>query len=127
MVCSPIRRGRAAATAGARPGRRQSMPQGRKPAVLTLAVVAALAGAASAQQGDVILAPPPGAPAPGAFAAPGLIGIGLGGGGTMLLRMPPVQAELKLTEEQKSNVAALLRRLREAQRERFQELRDLTP
>jgi hypothetical protein len=102
------------------------MPQGRKLAALTLAVAAALAGAASAQEGEVILAPPPGAPGPGpgVFIAPGLIGSR--GSGAMLLRMPQVQSELKLTAEQKAKWAALLRRLREAQRVRFQELPDLT-
>src|SRR6187551_3409823 len=105
------------------------MQQGRKLAALVIAAVAALAGTASAQQGDVILTPPPGLPASGpAFSpAPGLIGLGLRTGGAMLLRLPPVQAELKLTGDQKTQAAELLRRLREAQRDRLQELPDLTP
>lgn len=55
-------------------------------------------------------------------------GFGRGmGGGAQLLRRPEVQAELKLTDDQKTKVTEMLQKLRESQQARFQDLRDASP
>ena len=55
-------------------------------------------------------------------------GFGRGmGGGAQLLRRPEVQAELKLTDDQKTKVTDMLQKLRESQQARFQDLRDASP
>jgi hypothetical protein len=102
--------------------------QGWKQVAWALGVVVALGSGARAQEGDLILTPPPSAPAapgPGFFVGPGP-GLGLMGGASMLA-LPPVQAELKLTAAQKTSVDGLLRRLREEQRGFFQQFGRLTP
>jgi Spy/CpxP family protein refolding chaperone len=104
------------------------MKQGWRHAVWTLAMAAVVAGSAHALEDDIILTPPPGAPAgpgPGFIVGPGP-GFGLMGYATML-RLPAVQTELKLTEAQKKKVDDLLSRLREEQRGFFQQFGQLTP
>jgi Spy/CpxP family protein refolding chaperone len=55
-------------------------------------------------------------------------GFGRGmGGGANLLRRPEVQAELKLTDDQKTKVTEMLQKLRESQQARGQDLRDASP
>jgi Spy/CpxP family protein refolding chaperone len=55
-------------------------------------------------------------------------GFGRGmGGGANLLRRPEVQAELKLTDDQKTKVTEMLDKLRQDQQGRFQDLRDASP
>jgi Spy/CpxP family protein refolding chaperone len=104
------------------------MKQGWKRAVWTLATLLAVSGGARAQEADVLLAPPPGAPAgpgPGFVISPGP-GFGLMGGASML-RLPALQTELKLTGAQKQKLEEFFRQLREGQREFFQHLGGLTP
>jgi Spy/CpxP family protein refolding chaperone len=84
---------------------------------LALAATLALAGSASAQFG------PPGGGPPGG----GPPGGGPPGGGAMILRMPEVQTELKLTDAQKTQVSEMLASLRGGQRGRFEDLRSLGP
>jgi Spy/CpxP family protein refolding chaperone len=93
------------------------MQSGWKGIGLALAATLALAGSASAQFG------PPGGGLPGG----GPPGGGPRGGGAMMLRMPEVQTELKLTDEQKTRVSEMLENLRGGQRGRFEDLRSLGP
>ncbi len=82
------------------------MVQRWKTAGLTLAATICLAGGALAQ------------------------GFGFGppmGGGGMLLRMPTVQTELKLTDAQKTKVDETMARLRDQRRGAFQDLRGQGP
>jgi Spy/CpxP family protein refolding chaperone len=79
------------------------MQRGWRGAALALAATVLLAGAAFAQGGGFF-----------------------GGGGLMMLRMPEVQAELKLTDEQKTKVTDLVDRLMDERQGQFQELRDLS-
>src|SRR5919202_321888 len=77
---------------------------------LALAATLALAGSASAQFG------PPGGGPPGGPR-----------GGAMLLRIPEVQTELKLTDEQKTKVDAMLERFRGQRGGPGAGFRDLSP
>jgi Spy/CpxP family protein refolding chaperone len=82
------------------------MQRGWKNAALTIAATLCAAGSALAQ------------------------GFGFGppmGGGAMLLQMPAVQTELKLTDEQKAKLGALRQRLREERQGAFEELRGQGP
>lgn len=54
-------------------------------------------------------------------------GFGRMGGGANLLRRPEVQAELKLTDDQKTKVTDMLAKLREDMQGRIQDLRDASP
>jgi Spy/CpxP family protein refolding chaperone len=54
-------------------------------------------------------------------------GFGRMGGGANLLRRPEVQAELKLTDDQKTKVNDMLAKLREDMQGRIQDLRDASP
>jgi Spy/CpxP family protein refolding chaperone len=86
------------------------MQRGWKSAALTLAATIAVAGSASAQGRG--------------------FGFGfgpMGGGGAMLLRMPEVQTELKLTDEQKTKVDVLMEQIRDERRGAFQELQGQGP
>jgi Spy/CpxP family protein refolding chaperone len=77
-----------------------------KNAVLILAATLACAGSALAQG----------------------FGFGMmGGGGANMLRMPEVQTELKLTDDQKTKVNDMLQQLRQDRQGQFQGLRDLPP
>jgi len=62
----------------------------------------------------------------GAFAQRGF-GRGGGGGGANMLRTPEVQAELKLTDDQKTKVTDLLAKLREQRQGQGQNFQDLSP
>jgi len=86
------------------------MQRGWRGAALALGATVLLAGSAMAQRG-------------GGF---GFGGRGGGGGGANMLRMPEVQTELKLSDEQKTKVMTLLDQLREERQGQFQELRDLS-
>ena len=81
------------------------MQQGWKSAALALVATAALASSAFAQRGGG--------------------GFGRGGGANML-RMPEVQAELKLTDDQKTKVAAALDKLREQRQNSGQDFQSLS-
>ncbi len=63
--------------------------------------------------------------ASGAFAQRGFGG-GRGGGGANMLRAPEVQAELKLTDEQKTKVTDLLTKLREQRQSQGQDFQSLS-
>lgn len=55
-------------------------------------------------------------------------GFGRGmGGGANLLRRPEVQAELKLTDDQKTKVTEMLQKLRESQQARRQDFQNASP
>src|SRR5262249_53432705 len=85
------------------------MRRGWKIGALTLIATVALTGSAFAQRGGFGF------------------GFGRGGGGASLLAMPEVQAELKMTDEQKTKATALAQQLREEQRGQFQQLQGLAP
>jgi Spy/CpxP family protein refolding chaperone len=85
------------------------MQRGLKSAGLALVAAMVLAGSASAQRG-------------------GGFGFGMRGGGSInMLRTPEVQAELKLTDEQKTKVIELADRLREERRGQGGNFQDLSP
>src|SRR5207245_2781460 len=79
--------------------RRSTMQRGWKSAALALVATAALASSAFAQRGG------------GGFGR---------GGGANLLRMPEVQAELKITDEQRTKIQTIVDDQRNAMRELFQ-------
>jgi Spy/CpxP family protein refolding chaperone len=81
------------------------MQRGWKTAALALIATATLTGTAFAQRG---------------------FGFGFGGGAN-ILRIPEVQGELKLTEDQKTKVNTLLEQLRSERQGQFQQFRDLSP
>jgi Spy/CpxP family protein refolding chaperone len=81
------------------------MRRGWRSAVLTIGTMVLAAGAALAQ------------------------GFGFGpiGGGAMMLRMPEVQTELKLTDAQKTKVSEMLEKMREERQSAFQGLQGQGP
>jgi Spy/CpxP family protein refolding chaperone len=82
------------------------MQRGWKSAALALVATAALASSALAQRG-------------------GGFGRG-GGGGANMLRVPEVQAELKLTDDQKTKLTAALDKLREQRQNSGQDFQSLS-
>jgi Spy/CpxP family protein refolding chaperone len=86
------------------------MQRGWKAAAAALAATMMLASGAFAQRG-------------------GGFGFGRGGfgGGANMLRIPEVQTELKLTDEQKTKVTDLLQKLREQRQGQGQNFQDLSP
>lgn len=82
------------------------MQRGWRSAALALVATAALASSAFAQRGG--------------------FGFGRGGGGANMLRMPEVQTELKLTDDQKTKVAAALDKLREQRQNSGQDFGSLS-
>src|SRR6478609_8652446 len=85
--------------------RRSTMQRGWKSAALALAATAALASSAFAQRGG---------------------GFGGRGGGANMLRMPEVQTELKLTDDQKTKVTVALDKLREQRQGQGQDFQSLS-
>src|SRR5947209_7248015 len=83
-----------------------TMERGWRSAALALVATMALAGGALAQRGG--------------------FGFGRGGGGANMLRTPEVQAELKLTDEQKTKVTDLLAKLREQRQSQGQDFQSLS-
>jgi len=81
------------------------MQRGWRSAAIALAATMMLAGGAFAQRG---------------------FGRG-GGGGANMLRTPEVQAELKLTDDQKTKVTDLLAKLREQRQSQGQDFQSLSP
>src|SRR5947208_3431989 len=82
------------------------MQRGWRSAALALVATAALASSAFAQRG-------------------GGFGRG-GGGGAAMLRMPEVQAELKLTDDQKTKVTDAMAKLREQRQNSNQDFQSLS-
>src|SRR5262245_60180268 len=69
----------------------------------------------------------PGGPPPGPFGGPpGPFGgpPGMRGGGAMLVMIPEVQAELKLTDDQKSKLAGLRQEMQQQMQRTFQQVRE---
>jgi Spy/CpxP family protein refolding chaperone len=83
------------------------MQRGWRGAAIALAATMMLAGGAFAQRG-------------GGFGR-------FGGGGANMLRMPEVQAELKLTDDQKTKVTDALAKLREQRQGQGQSFQGLSP
>jgi Spy/CpxP family protein refolding chaperone len=83
------------------------MQRGWRSAALALVATAALASSALAQRG-------------------GGFGRG-GGGGAAMLRMPEVQTELKLTDDQKTKVMDAMAKLREQRQNAGQDFQSLSP
>jgi hypothetical protein len=89
------------------------MERGWRSAMMALVATVALTSTAFAQRGG----------GRGGF---GFGGRGGAGGGAAMLRMPEVQTELKLSDEQKTKVATLADKIQEERRGQFQGLRDLS-
>jgi hypothetical protein len=87
------------------------MERGWRSAMMALVATVALTSTAFAQRGG---------------GRGGFGGRGGAGGGAAMLRMPEVQTELKLSDEQKTKVTTLADKIQEERRGQFQGLRDLS-